>query len=95
MKSILLIKMHLGLVEITFVLVYASLSLPECKLKNDFLCTLEVLVVVYKRAFNKGMEWEKVWCFQGSKLKNSSGRLLVTDWRNIVARFEFFSYQFV
>ena len=33
-KSILLIKMYLGLVEIMFVLVYASLSLPECKFKK-------------------------------------------------------------
>ena len=30
-KSILLIKMYLGLAEITFGLVHASLSLPECK----------------------------------------------------------------
>ena len=64
MKSILLIKMHLGLIEITFVLVYASLSLPECKLKNDFLCTLEVLVVVYKRAFNEGIDWKKFGVFR-------------------------------
>jgi len=35
---------------------------------------MEVLCTVYK---------------QGSKLKNFSGRLLVTNWRNIVARCKF------
>ena len=43
MKSILLVKKFLGLVEMTSGLVNASFSLPEwqaVKLKNDFLCTL-------------------------------------------------------
>ena len=35
----------------------------------------------YKQAFKIG--------FQGSKLKKSLGRLLATNWRNIVARCEF------
>ena len=40
-KSILLIKKLLGLVEITSGLVNGSFSLPEWQaVKNDFLCTL-------------------------------------------------------
>ena len=39
MRSILLIKKFLGLVEMTFGLVYASLSLASHK--NNFLCTLQ------------------------------------------------------
>ena len=45
MKSILLVKKRLGLVEMTSGLVNASFSLPEtASCKNDFLCTLGLLL---------------------------------------------------
>ena len=46
MKSILLVKKFLGLVEMTSGLVNASFSLPEWQaLKNDFLCTLGITII--------------------------------------------------
>ena len=45
MKSILLVKKRLGLVEMTSGLVNASFSLPEtASCKNDFLCTVGLLL---------------------------------------------------
>ena len=46
MKSILLVKKLLGLVEMTSGLVNASCSLPWASCKNDFLCTLVPLSLI-------------------------------------------------
>ena len=43
-KSILLIKTFLGLVQMTFGLVNTTFSLPELSCKTDFLCTLLCLL---------------------------------------------------
>ena len=45
MKSILLVKKSLGIVEMTFGLVNASFSLPEWQAVKDFLCTLGITII--------------------------------------------------
>ena len=46
MKSILLVKKFLGLVEMMSGLVNASFSLPEWQaIKSDFLCTLGITII--------------------------------------------------
>ena len=76
MKSILLVKKRLGLVEMAFGLVYASFSLPEWQaVKNDFLCTLEFMINTVPPTSNSVHIREK--CF---KYNNFS--ITIIQWRS-------------
>ena len=55
MKSILLVKKFLGLVEMMSGLVNASFSLPEWQaIKSDFLCTLGITIICIRHYYAKG-----------------------------------------